>query len=78
VRPDPLTAALREVTDTKRLLEALIISSESFDYPRAKATLQELNGKIRTLGKMQAELSGGQQVPSERVIPFPVPIRAGP
>ena len=72
---DPLELALREVTDTKRLLEALITSSESFDYRRAKATLQELNVKVRTLSRMQAEFIGGRGLAPERIIPFPGPTR---
>ena len=38
---DPLDIALREVAETKYLLQAFITSSESFDHLRAKATLQD-------------------------------------
>ena len=72
---DPLELALREVTDTKRLLEALITSSETFDYGRAKATLQELNVKVRTLSRMQTEFLDGRPAIPERIIPFPGPSR---
>jgi hypothetical protein len=53
---DSLSIALREVTDCKRLLEALLTSSESFDYPKAKAALKQLQRKARELGKLQTEL----------------------
>jgi hypothetical protein len=54
--PDPLSTALHEITQTKQLLELLITSSESFDYPRAKLALKELNRKVRQLGKLQHQL----------------------
>ena len=53
---DPLSIALREVTDCKRLLETLITSSETFDYPKAKVALKQLNRKVRELGKVRTEL----------------------
>jgi hypothetical protein len=71
--PDPIDIALREVTDTKRLLEALVRSSESFDYVRAKATLEQLRVKVRVLGRTQAELTAHRSVGiSDRIVPFPV------
>ena len=57
MNPDPLSIALREVTDCKRLLETLITSSESFDYPQAKVALKQLNKKLRELGKLQTALA---------------------
>lgn len=54
---DPLSIALREVTDCKRLLETLITSSETFDYPKAKLALKQLNRKVRELGKLQTDLA---------------------
>ena len=53
---DALTTALKEIGETKDLLEALINSSESFDYPKAKAVLQELTCKVRQLAKARAKL----------------------
>jgi hypothetical protein len=53
---DPLDVALRNVTETKQLLETLITSSESFDYLKAKLALTELRRKTRDLAKLQAEL----------------------
>lgn len=76
MNPDPLELALREVSDTKRLLEILITSSETFDYVRAKATLEELQVKVRTLSRYQAELSTRQQISPRRIIPFPAPGQA--
>ena len=78
---DPVELALREVTETKRLLEALILSSESFDYPRAKVTLQELQLKIQSLGRVAAELADRRDRMANCIIPFPfasvsgIPIR---
>jgi len=63
MNPDPLSIALQEITETRRLLEMLITSSESFDYPKAKAALQQLSRKVRDLGKLQMELQ--QQRPSD-------------
>lgn len=56
MNPDPLAIALREITETRRLLETLITSSESFDYPKAKLVLAELNRKVRELAKLEAKL----------------------
>ncbi len=49
--------ALKNISETKNLLETLIISSERFDYPRAKIALKELQKKIKTLTALQAELA---------------------
>jgi hypothetical protein len=66
----PLQLSIREITETKRLLEKLLSSSESFDYIAAKAALVELRRKIRVLGKLQADLSE-RNVPDDRVLRFP-------
>ena len=55
MNPDPLSVALREVTECKRLLETLITSSETFDYPKAKVALKQINRKARELGKLQTQ-----------------------
>ena len=52
---DPLSTALREVAEARGLLETLIISSECFDYPKAKAALRELTKKLQTLNKTKAQ-----------------------
>ena len=56
MKSDPLTAALKSVAETKHLLEALIYSSESFDYRKAKKTIKLLDQKIKELGRMQSEM----------------------
>jgi hypothetical protein len=56
MKSDPLTTALRSVAETKHLVEALIFSSESFDYPKAKKTLTLLERKVKELGRLQSEM----------------------
>lgn len=53
---DSLDVALRNVSETKALLETLIHSSESFDYPNAKQALKALQRKTRELGRLQGVL----------------------
>jgi hypothetical protein len=48
---------LREIAETRGLLECLITSSETFDYQQAKIALEKLNRKIRELTRMQSKLS---------------------
>ena len=69
---DPLATALREIAETRSLLESLLTSSESFDYPNAKAALKQLHRKVRELGRMQARLEKASQVrhPEIRFINF--------
>jgi hypothetical protein len=68
---DPIEIALREITDTKRLVERLLTRSESFDYVGAKATLVELRLKLKALSRAQAELIALRSPPPEYIIPFP-------
>jgi hypothetical protein len=69
--PDPLSIALQEITEARRLLETLITSSESFDYPKAKVTLQQLTRKVRELRKHEAQLQAQIPVgPKIRVVDF--------
>jgi hypothetical protein len=72
---DPIEIALREIAETRRLLESLVTSSESFDYFRAKATLEELRLKIRVLGRIEAELVDQRPAAPERIVPFPLSVR---
>jgi hypothetical protein len=37
------------------LLETLITSSETFDYPNAKVALKQINKKVRELAKLQTQ-----------------------
>jgi hypothetical protein len=68
---DPVSLALQNITETKRLLETLIISSESFDYVKAKATLDLLDKKVKHLGKVQAQLQSATPKPANiRVVNF--------
>ena len=53
---DVLSMALREIAETRALLECLILSSEKFDYPKAKLTLASLDKKLRDLTKIQSRL----------------------
>ena len=53
---NPVDLALKHVSETKHLLEALITSSESFDYQKAKLALKALQQKSRELAKARAEL----------------------
>ena len=53
---DPLAVALQQITETRRMLETLITSSETFDYPKAKVALRELNRKVRDLAKLEGRL----------------------
>jgi hypothetical protein len=67
MNPDPLVLALQQITETRRLLEALITSSESFDYQKAKLTLRELNRKVRDLGKLEKRLQAKAPLPDSKI-----------
>ena len=71
MNPDPLSFALQEITEARRLLETLITSSETFDYPKAKVALEQLTRKVRDLRKREAELQAQIPVdPKIRVLDF--------
>ena len=53
---NPLDVALQHVSETKHLLAALITSSESFDYPKAKLALVALRKKTIELEQLRAQL----------------------
>jgi hypothetical protein len=69
---DPVSLALQNITETKRLLETLVTSSESFDYFKAKATLALLDKKVKHLAQVQAQLqaAGLRTAPNIRVVDF--------
>ena len=70
--------ALRRLTEARQILEEVIISSESFDYRKAKQGLIDLQRIIRELGREEARLRAGEVLNEEtgaRVVPFP---RSGP
>jgi len=75
MKTDPLDTALREIAETKNLLECLITSSESFDYPKAKIALKQLNRKVQQLGKLRAQFEGLQKArhPNIHVLDFNAP-----
>jgi len=61
---EAIAIAFQHVSETKGLVESLIISSEQFDYRGAKQALSELQRKVRELGKVQGKLQ--QQLPPAR------------
>ena len=70
--------ALRTISEARRILEEVVTSSESFDYPKAKAGLKELQRMIRELGREEARLRVGLphklstlQSDRAKVLPFP-------
>jgi hypothetical protein len=69
---DPIDVALRHVTETRNLLDTLITSSETFDYPRAKVALRELNKKARELGKLRTALEMQRMPVPANVLRLPV------
>ena len=61
MKNDPLSTALKEITETREMIQSLIVSSESFDYLKAKAALRGLTRKVRHLGRVQAEFQARQK-----------------
>jgi len=64
---DPLALAVREIAESKDILQSLILSSESFDYPKAKLALKKLQQKIRILEKLQTSLEAKQTSPPKHI-----------
>jgi hypothetical protein len=67
----PAVQALRRITEARRILEEVVISSESFDYPKAKAGLKELDRMIRELGREEARLRASATETGAQVLLFP-------
>jgi len=68
-----LNQAIRELAEARTLLAALIHSSESFDYPKAKQTLVALERKIRDLARVEARLRAELvALAAPNVLAFPV------
>ena len=70
----PVFDALRRITRARQILEEVVISSESFDYRKAKQGLKDLQRMIRELGRDEARLRAGAAtgiVASAQVLPFP-------
>lgn len=59
----PLAVALREIVETRKLVEGIVISSENFDYMKAKRAIATLERKIKRLGRLQAQLQEGHRLP---------------
>lgn len=54
MKSDPIDIARQNIVETRNLLESLILSSEQFDYPKAKAALKKLQKKVRDLSQLEA------------------------
>jgi hypothetical protein len=70
----PAFEALRTITKARQILEEVVISSESFNYRKAKQGLIDLQKIIRELGREEARLRAGEVNEEEtraRVVPFP-------
>jgi len=76
---DPLAIALKEIAETKSLLQSLLKSSESFDYLHAQAVLKELNRKVRDLTRrrLQFEKAHKAENPEIHILDFTAPL-SGP
>ena len=61
--------ALRRLTEARQILEEVVLSSESFDYRKAKQALKDLQRIIRELGREEARLRA--EGPGAQVLPFP-------
>jgi hypothetical protein len=68
---NPIDVALQHVNETMHLLDALITSSESFDYNQAKQALAALQKKSRALGKLRSELLADIADAPQYVLAFP-------
>ncbi|HYE31290.1 MAG TPA: hypothetical protein VEH27_07680 [Methylomirabilota bacterium] len=68
----PVRIALREIRETRALIEALVVSSESFDYIKAKEALGTLTKKARHLAKLEEALEQAlPQSAAENIVQFP-------
>lgn len=66
---DPVAIALREIAETKHLVEALVLT-RTVDYLTAEAILEQLDRKVRRLGKIEARLMEECRT-SDRIVVFP-------
>ena len=75
---DPIDIALRNISETRQMLERLITSSESFDYIQAKKSLAELEKKVKNLAQLQNELANKKaKAPNIHVVEFRAANAAG-
>lgn len=66
--------AFRKISRARQILEEVVISSESFDYRKARQGLKDLQRIIRELGREEARLRAGamHEVDSgAQLLPFP-------
>ena len=66
--------ALSRITEARQILEEVVISSEKFDYRRAKTGLKELQKMVRELGREEARLRSVSicaEGAGADVVPFP-------
>ncbi|MBA4147031.1 MAG: hypothetical protein H0X66_02875 [Verrucomicrobia bacterium] len=75
---DPIDIALRNISETRQMVERLITSSETFDYIQAKAALIELQKKVKNLAQLQTELTARRaKAPNIHVVEFRAAEAAG-
>ena len=76
---NPNDLALQHISETRHLLDALLTSSEQFDYPKAKVALLALHKKSRELTRLQAELGAAAltDAPRHVVMLPPMPPATG-
>ena len=69
---DPLSTALKEIVETRAMVESLVVSSEQFDYSKAKLALRDLTKKVQALAKTQAKFAVllKERQPNIRVVDF--------
>ena len=69
---DPFSTALKEIAETRAMVESLVISSERFDYPKAKVALRDLTKKVQALTRAQARFAVllKEREPNIRVVNF--------
>lgn len=64
--------ALRSIAEARHILTEVVISSETFDYQKAKQGLKKLDRIIRRLGREEARLRAvSSTVDCAKVVPFP-------
>ena len=69
---DPLSTALKEIVETRAVVESLIVSSERFDYSKARSALRDLTKKAQALAKTKAKFEAllKEREPNIRVVDF--------
>jgi hypothetical protein len=69
-------SALEMLSEARRILEDVVTSSESFDYPKAKNGIKRLNRMIRDLAREEARLRNSTEETEgntrSKVVTFPI------